>query len=358
MNLAKVLDMVPNKRVFVAKMLGQLGLLRALERTMALRYPGLTVLTYHRIAQPETNSFYDPVISSTPDSFRAQVEWLCDHTRILALEELIDRAQSNSPWQESTVLITFDDGYRDNFDVALPILAERNVPATFFLPTEFLDTPQVPWWDYVAYVIKRTRVCRLRLERSFKGRELPLDVDLETMPQSTAIMTIVRALLDDTVDDECWFLHELARRAEVDVDTEALGRSLFVSWDQVRQLTESDTDFTIGSHSQSHSNLARLDDESQYREMTVSKQVLERHVGCEIKAFAYPYGWPGTYTTHSKALVAQAGYRLAFTSREGINRPNTFDPLEISRLGVGAGDSTDLLRARAALHAVLGRSFL
>jgi peptidoglycan/xylan/chitin deacetylase (PgdA/CDA1 family) len=358
MKLAKAFDAVPNKRVFAAKMLRNLGLLRLLEHTTALRYPGLTVLTYHRIAEPETNLFYDPVISCTPDSFRAQIDWLSHHTRILTLEELIDRAQSNSLWQEPTVLVTFDDGYRDNFDVAVPILAERNVPATFFIPTEFLDTPQVPWWDYVAYVVKHTQVRRFTLERSSERNGAPLEINVETMPQSVAIMTIIRALLDDTVDDERRFLDELTRRAEVDVDAQALGRSLFMSWDQVRRLTESDTKFTIGSHSHSHPKLAELDGESQRRELILSKQILEGRVGCEIKAFAYPYGWPGTYTECTKAIVAQTGYQLAFTSREGINRPKTFDLREIRRLGVGSGDSLDLLRARVVLHAALGRSFL
>ena len=62
--------------------------------------------------------------------------------------------ESGSPWSEPAALITFDDGYRDNFEVAAPILRERNVPATFFLPTAFLEAPRLPWWDQVAYAIK------------------------------------------------------------------------------------------------------------------------------------------------------------------------------------------------------------
>src|SRR5262249_49804876 len=138
--LAKMLHAIPNKREFVAKVLGNLGVLRALERTARSWKPGLTVLTYHRIAEPETNAIYDPVISATPDSFRAQIDWLPSHTHVLTLDSLIDRVQTNSLWQEPTSLVTFDDGYRDNFDVALPILAERNMPATFFISTAFLET--------------------------------------------------------------------------------------------------------------------------------------------------------------------------------------------------------------------------
>lgn len=358
MKLTNLWGAIPNKRESAAKLLGWLGLLRVLEHIAAARKPGLTVLTYHRIADPATNFFYDPVISATPESFRTQINWLCDHTQILTLEALIDRAHNGSLWREPSVLITFDDAYRDNFDVALPILAERSVPATFFIPTAFLDAPGLPWWDYVAYVIKRTRVRRFRLQRSSDEKVLPLEIDIEIMPRSTAVMTIIRALLDGTVDDESRFLDELATQAEVNVDRESLGRALFMSWDQVRELSESRASLAIGSHSHSHPNLARLDEDSQRRELTISKQILEARVGCPVKALAYPYGWPGTYTSLTKTIASQAGYCLAFASRQGVSQSNTFDRWEISRLGVGSGDSAILLRARMALHAMFGRSAL
>ena len=90
----------------------------------------------------------------------------------------------------------------------------------------------------------------------------------------------------------------------------------------------------------------------------LSKQILETRLGSEVPALAYPYGWPGTYTPATKREAAEAGYRLAFASREGVNRPMTLDPYEVSRLGVGSGDSAALLRARVALHAAFGQSFL
>ena len=209
-------------------------MLRLLERAAAAWRPALVVLTYHRIAEPGADRFYDPVISATPESFRAQVKWLRDHVRILTLDELIGQVETGSPWHGPVVLLTFDDGYRDNFDVAVPILRECNVPATFFIPTEFLESPRLPWWDHVAYVIKQTQVRRLTLERNSNGDALPLVIDLETMPRSLAIMTIIRAFLDETIADEPWFLEQLGKRAEVDVDGQNLGRALFMTWDQVR----------------------------------------------------------------------------------------------------------------------------
>ena len=125
------------------------------------------------------------------------------------------------------------------------------------------------------------------------------------MSRTAAIMKIIRAFLDGTIADERWFLDRLADRAKVEIDSEGLGRKLFMSWAHVRQLADSGAGLTIGSHAHSHRKLAALDDESQSHELTVSKQNLETRLGRPIKALAYPYGWPGTYTPRTKALAAQ-----------------------------------------------------
>jgi peptidoglycan/xylan/chitin deacetylase (PgdA/CDA1 family) len=354
----KLFHSIPNKREFLARAFGRLGILGLMERVSATWRPGLVVLTYHRIAEPGAGPFYDPVISATPESFRAQIDWLRNHVRILTIDELVAWVETGSSGRELVALVTFDDGYRDNFDMAVPILRAGNVPATFFIPTAFLDSPRLPWWDYVAYVIKQTGVRRLTLEPSRNGEAPPLVIDLDLVPRTAAIMTIICAFLDGTIAEEHWFLDQLATRAEVDVDAEGLGRALFMTWDQVQQLADSNSGLTIGSHGHSHQRLARLDDNSQRYELTESKRILEARLGREVAALAYPYGWPGTYTAQTKALAASAGYRLAFASREGTNRPGILDRYAVSRLGVGSGDSPALLRARTALHAAFGKSFL
>jgi peptidoglycan/xylan/chitin deacetylase (PgdA/CDA1 family) len=349
---------IPNKREFLARAFGRLGVLGLLEQTIARWRPGLVVLTYHRIAEPGANLFYDPVISATPESFRAQVEWLHNRVRLLALNELIDQVESGSPWREPAMLLTFDDGYRDNFDLAAPILGERKVPATFFVPTAFFDSPKLPWWDHVACVIKQTHVRRLIVERHSKGDPSPVEIDLQTTSRSAAILKIIRSFLDETITDERWFLDQLAERAMVEIDSESLGRELFMSWSHVRQLADSDTGLTIGSHAHSHRKLASLDDDTQCHELAGSKQILETQLGRPIKAVAYPYGWPGTYTIRTKALAAQAGYQLAFSSQNGTNRFGRLDRYEVGRLGVGSADSAALLRGRCTLHTAFGKSFL
>jgi peptidoglycan/xylan/chitin deacetylase (PgdA/CDA1 family) len=353
----KVFQSIPNKRELLARTFGQLGVLTLLEHTAAVHWPSLVVVTYHRIADPADDLFYEPVISATPDSFKTQVDWLADHVRILTLDELVAQFEAGLPWHGPAAFLTFDDGYRDNFDVAAPVLRKRNVPATFFIPTAFLESPRLPWWDYVAYVIKRSKVERFTVEWT-PGGPAPVVINLNDATRRATIMMIIRAFLDEIIADEGWFLEQLADRAQVTVDSERLSHGLFMSWEQVRELTDSRRRLTIGSHACTHRKLAELDRDGQQFELAESKHILESHVGREVSALAYPYGWRGTYTNQTKELTALAGYRLAFASQEGLNRPRTFDPFDINRLAVGLGDSALLLRARIALHAAFGRSFL
>ena len=161
---------ISNKREYLARILGRIGIIGLLERVAVMAEPALVVLTYHRIAEAGLDQFYDPIISATPDSFRAQIDWLRNHAQILTLKELDARIQNGEPWKKLAGFVTFDDGYRDNFEMAVPILCELRVPATFFIPTEFIESPKLPWWDHVAYVIKNTQKRCFNLKRSRAGR--------------------------------------------------------------------------------------------------------------------------------------------------------------------------------------------
>ncbi len=357
------LESMRNKREYLARLFGRIGLVRMMERLGASR-PGLVVLTYHRIAEPGSDPFYDPVISATPDSFRAQVEWLARGPRVLALEEAIEWITSAGRWREPAVLVTFDDGYRDNFDIAVPILRERGVPATFFLPTAFLEEPRLPWWDRVACILKQTRVNRLELPlwsdgEAGSGDGPPaLTIDLTQTSRPAAIRAVIDAFLDGRIADEPWFLTMLADRAEVALDSSAMARALFADWGQVRGLTGPDTGLSVGSHGHSHRRLAALEHDAQRAELIGSRRILEDRLGLRIEALAYPYGWPGSFDERTRSIAAEAGYRVAFASFEGINHRDSTDSFAVRRLGVGSGDSAVLLRARVALHATFGRSFL
>jgi peptidoglycan/xylan/chitin deacetylase (PgdA/CDA1 family) len=346
------MPLISNKREFLARRLRGAGVLDLLERFG--RRPGLLVLMYHRIGTPADAPYYAPIWSASPATFREQMTRLRGTFHVVTLDEAVSLAGSGFPVKEPTALVTFDDGYRDNFETALPILRELEVPAAFFLPTEFLQEPRLPWWDFVAYAVNRATVPVLRLERPE-----PLEIDLERTPRAAAIARVVQACLSHHVDvsDERGFRAHLEDRARASVDDAALGRALFMTWDEVCAVASTPA-MAIGSHAHSHRTLARLSEAEQRDELTGARRILEQELGRTVEAVAYPYGWPGAFDGVTARLAGEAGYRLAFTGVEGVNRPGATDPFAVRRLTVGFADSPVLLRARMALYRVSGRSFL
>ena len=265
-----------------------------------LRKPMFVVLTYHRIAVPGSQGepFYDPVISATPESFKAQIHYLARQYRIIGLDQIQEIQVANEIHTKyMNILITFDDGYCDNFDSAFPILRGLGVPATFFIPTGVLNCPRLPWWDHVACTLKKTRVSRFKLDR-YPGDSQAMIIELGVNPdleqRTTAINRIVGQFLDRAIPDEAWFLAQLDQQAEVTVDSVTLGRDLFMDWKQVRQLA--DAGMAIGSHSYSHRALGELGDDEQRRELVESKRILESRLRRKITALSYPFGWEGAFT--------------------------------------------------------------
>jgi peptidoglycan/xylan/chitin deacetylase (PgdA/CDA1 family) len=343
-----MLQLIPNKREFLAKALTATGLVQLLER--AAQRPGILVLTYHRIGIPAESPFYEGVYSASASTLRRQLEQLREQFQILSLADLLAVADSGFVVDRPMALVTFDDGYRDNLEVALPILRELNVPAVFFLPTLFVDQGTVPWWDHTAYVLKQTRLRRIELDWPE-----PMSLELGGSNGPSAVARVIQLYLDGRIGDEAKFRRMLEDQTQVRID-DKISRSLFITWEEASQIRAAG--IAIGSHAQSHRSLGRLTSEEQREELTQSRQILESRLTCEVRALAYPFGWPGSYNETTQQLAQDAGYQLAFVSDAGINRPKAVNRMALRRLNIGFRDSPPLLRARTALQGAFGRSFL
>jgi len=344
-------DAVANKRAFLARVMGATGLARGLEAIRDAGGRSAVVLTYHRIAEPgASNPYYDRVVSASPAAFRAQMEMLARRFRVVTPEDLLAPDDGD---RRPRAVVTFDDGYRDNHDAALPILDEVGVPAAFFPPTGFLERPRLPWWDHLAFLVKSTARPRFAVERT---PDDPSPIEVEPgADRDAAVMALVREVLEGRVPDHAWFLERLGEAAEVEVDSPARGRELFVSWDHLKAMAA--RGHAIGSHAHGHVPLGTLDDRALRRELALSRTILEAAVGRPVRTIAYPYGWPGAVDERTYRLAAAAGYRVGFTTTEAVALPDApgFDPLAVPRLTVGGGDTADLLRARAALRGAAAR---
>ena len=336
-----------SKRDRLVNRLNRLGLLWALK--WFARRPGLLVLNYHRIGEAAGQLFDEEVFSASGQGFRQQLLYLRSRFDVIGLNELIARLEGEGPvFHRPTAMITFDDGYRDNYEVALPILQEVGLPAVFFIAAGYIDCPRLTWWDRISYVLKSTTRDTLVLDYPE-----PRTIDLRRLDRNRATQQI---LLDykgaPEIDQEQFFDH-LEEQAGVEVDTEALGRDLFMSWDQVRGLR--DSGMAIGSHTYDHPVLAQMPEAIQRSELTRSKQVLESQTGRPIHAIAYPVGGLDAFSDSTKRLAREAGYRAAFSFYGGFNRPGESDPFDLRRMSVNWSDSCQMFRFRVAMFNLVGR---
>ncbi len=340
-----------NKRAFLAARLRNLGLLRLLERRAAR--PGLAVLCYHRIGEPESDPFYDPLISATPEAFAETLRLVQARYRMIGLPELLERLDGERLRLDGpTALITFDDGYRDNLDLAVPVLQRLGVPAAVFVTTGFALQGRLPWWDHVAWVLKHAALRRFRIERPE-----PLAVDCHTDVRA-ALAAVIAAYLRAPEPDAPALRAHLEERAGVTADPERLMPRLFLDRSGLRRLAATGV-VAIGAHTTTHRRLGDLAPEAQRSELLEPCQALESVLGRPVTTLAYPYGDPASADATTRALARAAGYRLGFALRPGLVRPDApFDPLDVPRFNVMAADPPVLLRARLALTGALGHSRL
>jgi peptidoglycan/xylan/chitin deacetylase (PgdA/CDA1 family) len=336
-----------SKRDRLAGLLSAGGLLRILD--LVARRPCLLVVNYHRIGSCEQNRFDDGVFSATADAFREQVRYLRANFEIFGQDELLKAASDGFRLKRAAVAISFDDGYRDNHEIAFPILRELGVPAFFFIPTEYVDRPRLPWWDRIAFILKTTSVARLRLDDPH-----PLELDLRQTETEAAILQFLKFFKTAGRYDEETFFGRLEERAEVAVDPSALGQELFMSWDQIQQLRAAG--MGIGSHTHSHRILAYLPKDEQQDELSKSKARLESVLGESVETIAYPVGSTQAFTELTKSLARDVGYRAGFSHYGGINRPGRTDCYDIQRNPVDESETFPLFRARAVLHNLTGKS--
>jgi peptidoglycan/xylan/chitin deacetylase (PgdA/CDA1 family) len=197
------------------------------------------------------------------------------------------------------VVLTFDDGYADNFEQALPILEEFQVPATIFVSTGWVDTTDEAWWDE----LERIFLLGLghssgRPRRELEGAYWASHREIKGLPVSER-----RRRLDD-----------LRRIWDVPPGGRASHRAL--SWEQVRRLARSPL-ITLGAHTVHHPQLSTQDRATQEQEIGESRRALESLTNQSIRVFSYPYGTRTDYDRNSLELVRAAGFEKVAANFNG-----------------------------------------
>jgi peptidoglycan/xylan/chitin deacetylase (PgdA/CDA1 family)/CelD/BcsL family acetyltransferase involved in cellulose biosynthesis len=280
--------------------------------------PAARILYYHGV-----NNDVGPFSSAISiQRFEQEMRFVAKHYRVVSLRELVNHLDSDSP--EMVVAITFDDGYKDNYENAFPILQRYQVPATIFLTTGALDSGEPLWFERLAQSLRRASVESIDLDIDIPRRFF-LRTETERIEANGKIYGLLRAMSDSDLRD--WLTRILQKlRAAGD----EAPRNQMLTWDQVRSMNRRGIDF--GGHTVTHPFISRLERPQVAWELSECKRRIEEELQSPVDLFAYPSGREQDFGKWNKDLVRNAGYRAAVTTIWGMNDRST-DRMELRRGG-------------------------
>lgn len=272
-----------------------------------------TILMFHHV-RPWGGQDFAPnrLLEITPEFFEIVLQTVEDSGfDLVSLDEALGRlVHKGRAGDRPFAALTFDDGYRDNRDFALPIMRRYKAPFTLFVTTGFADRTGRLWWLELEEAIRA--LPRLRVELDGQGVELPAGTAEEKQASFRALYWMLRP------GSEAQMLDVIGRLCvEAGVDTGALAARHCMDWDELRDYA-ADPLCTIGAHTLTHPMLAKHDESFARREMANSKAIIERELGREVQHFAYPVGDPGSAGPREFAMAAELGFASAVTTRPGM----------------------------------------
>jgi peptidoglycan/xylan/chitin deacetylase (PgdA/CDA1 family) len=300
------------------------GVIWLLRRTLP-RQRRLKILAYHRIS----NQRFDPLLMNLPvPMFEAQLQYLRRHYLPVSLDEAVAALSAGCTLPPETVVLTFDDGYRDNYINAFPLLKKYQMRATVFLTAGAIDTGDMLWYDRVAAIIRAGDRTMVDL-RDFGFTAYPLNTIEE---KARAIRRITSRMKYRLPAERQALIAALARQLQVDALVQDPDAAL-LTWDEIREMQRGGVSF--GSHGMHHTILTVMSAAEAVAEIRSAKQLIEEKLQTPVEYFAYPNGHGEDFNDQVKDHARSIGYRAACALEIGAHGP--VDLFALDRFCVTAG---------------------
>lgn len=304
---------------------------------------------YHRIADLACDPWE---LAVSPGNFEQQLQVLQHLNAVISLPALAEQLKQGNLKTKSIVL-TFDDGYVDNFTAARPLLEKYGIPASFFIPTESVSLNREFWWDELERILIHTEILPPTLEIELPGEQLSFDLQeeahlsepiqekhkswryYETGPtiRSKIYMALWLKLIKATAAEQQQVLNKLRNWAQISIATR-VGHNC-ISETQLKQLNAHPL-FTIGAHTVTHTALGFQPPTIQRLEIKGSKEYLENLTGTQPHFFSYPNG---SHNQSARNILKEEGFSLALTTDHHLITKNT-DQYQLARFQVNNWSAT------------------
>jgi peptidoglycan/xylan/chitin deacetylase (PgdA/CDA1 family) len=279
------------------------------------------VLTFHRVRPAIDDPFQPNQLLEIEPDFLDQVlaRLRAEEIDIVDLDE-VHRRLFEPDLSRRFVALTFDDGYRDNRDHALPILQRHGAPFTMFVPSSFAGGTGQLWW--------------IELERAIAHQDR---IELVMDGKTRVFACADPAAKQETAETIYWWLRGLPEESEIrriirelaadaGVDTTSICPELCMDWDELRDFGK-DPLVSFGAHTVNHVMLAKCRPEAVEYEMRDNVEAIERNLGVRPVHFSYPVGDPCSAASREFEIAEKVGFRTAVTTRPGVLFPDHADHL-------------------------------
>jgi peptidoglycan/xylan/chitin deacetylase (PgdA/CDA1 family) len=269
------------------------------------------ILGYHRVVEDfasESRSEMPSMLIST-EMFEHHLECLSRRFTFVSIEEIGERMRTGRPFRRPVAAITFDDGYQDVYENAIPLLKKKGIPAAMFVVTDLVGRPFWQIHDKLYHLVAKAFATWDNPQHQLSGLLADLGLPVQTLARPTAIRTptlAVSSLLPGLSQSD---VIRVMAGLEASVGNGFHNVPKTVSWEDLRDMRRAG--FTIGSHTRSHVTLPMETRETIDEELAGSKAMLEQYLGEPIEHFCYP---GGQFTADVVDAVARAGYQYAYTA--------------------------------------------
>jgi len=300
----------------------------------------ITVLAYHRISDVQDEDEYEfdmELISASCAQFDEQIKYIKQNYNPISIEEFVAFTEGKFELPKRSVLITFDDGFIDNYENAYPILKRHNVPAVIYISTEYINTDDTIWFDKLVFLIKSINDMTLNID------DLGKEYVLSENNRGTVATKICSDLKTVPNKSRIKILNELNEKYGQELKSKSTLKSRMMSWDNVREMDESCISF--GSHTVSHPILSQLTDVELSEELEESKRDIEKNLNHVVDTISYPVGDSNAFNDRVLNATKKAGYKVGFSYISGKERLPIENVFDIKRLHVERYNSYHFFRS-------------
>jgi len=279
---------------------------------------GISILMYHSVSTESDAAFIDPSNSIVEPLFDYQMNYLQQNCNVISLNEMFTLIEKQKKIPARTVVITFDDGYKNNLTTAIPILDKYNLPATIFLATKYIDLQLPQWIDEIYCIFKYRQKNNLQIN----DLGITNTITLTSENESSLYKSIGQLFITSSFEQRSRWISELYEQLDPNINFPKLS----LSWEDIATIIEKHPSITIASHTEDHVDLSQLNSTEVRKQINNSIRRIQDKVNVDVDFFTYPYG------RASKTAVKEVrnlGLKLAL-----VTEPFSITTLESDRYEV------------------------